>query len=513
MVTMTTIDPIYRIFARTDMRPFIAVRPTAAIRSLLPIPVLKPAGLMPEPEPEPGLRFEDMEEDINRLAASIAANYTDKSCVFLHTEDLVSEAKVAFVNVLEKDWTNRAKSRGEFFKVLKTAMCNKMRSLVQQHRFTQKRTGVKPPPKHERFVNFESCKPNEISMDDPDSHLQIGEEDQGLHEDDYDTKELIREIKDRLCPFEQMIFQQLVEPSLLSLELAKLDSIRKKKPGAFCKVDITDEHKWKGLGLVHADDKEIPYINQETWEKAVLRIQQVTQQLREMNPDNTRYEMALDSLANLFHLQVPKSTPPMVVRRMFTIAARDNWQKVNPEVEQLLSTVGATAPKFDRDSMRCYGVLYLKGHRLCESCGVKVGCSTQAANIGLGEITIHPKLLGAKLRRTPYVVPTAAQEKPLLTSSMRDNDIVGYLSNHNKFKRITHQGDLFYQPKDFPDKQKMLFCIGQGAIPQLRLRFCNPSPALRKKLIYQNKGYYVSEMLSAQEVIALIDEHTKSAYA
>lgn len=509
----TPLDPIFRIIVNTDLRHMAIRAPLTARRSttLAPIKAPEPPGLLPPPEPAlTSLRFEDLLEDAKRLASSIAAQYTDKTCVFLHTDELESEARMALVNVLEKGWLERAKTRNEFFKVLKTAMCNRMRSLVQQHRFTQKRTGIKPPPKHERSINFESCKPNEISLDDPDAHLQVSEEDQGVHEDDFDTKELMREIKARLCTFELMVFQQLVEPNILALMLAQEDSIRKQKPGAFCKITITEQNKIDGLGLT-GDDVPQPYVTVEAFQKAVLRIQEVTESLREMNPTDQRYEMALDALAELFHLQIPKSTPPVVVKRMLTIAARDNWQKVTPEVETLLSDVGAVAPKFDRDSMRCYGVLYLKGHRLCESCGVKVGCSTQAANIGLGEITIHPKLLGAKLRRTPYLVPVAATEKPLLTSSMRDNDIVSYLSS-GKFKRVTHQGDLYFQPKDFPDKQKMLFCLGSSSIP-LRLRFCNPSQALRKKLLYQNKGYYASELLSAQEVIGLIDEHAKSAYA
>lgn len=510
-MTTIDIDPIHAAMTRVSLFALLPLVPfSPRVGALAPISAPPPPGLFqetPAEYPPSSLKFDELFGDAKRLAATIAAHYTDKSCVFLHTDELESEARMALVNVLQKGWLDRAKTRGEFFKVLKTAMCNRMRSLVQQHRFTQKRTGIKPPPKHERNLSFESCKPNEISLDDPNAHLQVGEADRGVHEDDFDTKELVREIKLRLCLFERLVFEQMVEPDFLALELAKQDSIRKQKPGAFCKITITDENKSQGLGI-NTDNQ--PYVEHHAWEKAVLRIQEVTLQLREMNPTNQAYELALDKLAELFQLQIPKAIPPLIVRRMLTIAARDNWQKVNPEVEAMLVSVGAAAPKFDRDSMQCYGVLYLKGHRLCESCGVKVSCSTRAANLGLGEITIHPKLLGAKLRRTPYVVAAVSPNKPLLTSSMRDNEIVNYLSS-GKFKRVTHQNDLYFQPKDFPDKQKMLFCVGQSAIP-LRLRFCNPSPALRSKLLYQNKGYYPSELLSAVEVIALISEHAKSAY-
>ena len=506
-ITMKIENPVFRVLARTDLYPVVARVPFAACfsfpcrSSLVSISALVPPGLEPKSPVavQRKLCFEDCFEDAKRLAASIAAQYTDKSCVFLHTDELEAEARFVLVNVLEKKWLNRAANRAEFFRVLKSAMMNRMRSLLQQHRYTQKRTGIKPPPKHERNIRFESCKPKEISLDDPEAHLQVGEEEQGLHEDGLDTKELIREIKARLNYIEKGVFEELTSPSIDALNLAWIESHRKQE-GVPPRLDITDAQKAEALG-----------VTEEQFRKAVLRIQQVTLRLREMNPDDQSYEMAVEKLAELFHLQIPKSTNQMIVRRMLTIAARDNWQKVNPEAEQLLGIVGAESPKFDRDALRCYGVLYLRGHRLCESCGMKPGCSARAENAGLGLITIHPKLLGAKMRRTPYITPVPARDKPLLTSSMRDSDIVTYLSTR-KFKRVTHQGDLYFQPKDFPDKQKMLFCIGQTSIP-LRLRFCNPNQPLRKKLLYANKGYYPSEQLSAAEVIVLIDEHVKSAYA
>ena len=478
-----------------------AVPPSAApppAQLPAPAPVIQMAA--PPVMPAPGLHLDDMWTDINRLASSVAAQYTDKSCVFLHTDELESEAKVALVNVIEKNWMERADSRGEFFRILKTAICNRMRSLIQQFRFTQKRTGIKPPPKHERNLNFESCKPNEISLDDPDSHLQVGEEDCGLHEDDFDTKELIREIKARCNWFERAVFEQMVEPDLDALVMARLAAIRGQK-GIETKIDIKHEH------IIQAVERS--GITREQWDSAVLHIQEVTESLREMNPDQQLYEVAVETLAELFKVQVPKSVPPMIVRRLFTIAARDNWQKVSPDVEQLLDQIGAVAPKFDKDSMRCHGVLYLKGHRICEACGMKISCMARAQNVGLGEITLHPKLLGAKNRR-PYVVASASAQSPLVTSSMRDMEIIDYLGRN--FKRVTHNGELYFQPQGFNDKEKLLFCVGSSAIP-LRLRFCNPNPALRKKLVYHNKGYYVPAVATSEEVIQHIEEHTKCAYA
>lgn len=482
--------------AQVDPRLFIA-RDTAVIRGPSLIAPAKICEVM-VPVALPGLNLEDMMSDIERLGFSVAVRYTDESCIFLHTDELRSECHHALVNVIEKNWLTKAKTRAEFFRVLKTAMCNRMRSLVQQYRFTQKRTGIKPPPKHERNLSFQSLKPTEISLDDPDAHLQVGEDAHGLHEDGMDTQELAREINSHLLPFDRMVFKELCEPSEETLFYATLDAYRGLTNPDRMKIRIDHASMAAGIGVDLAEFK-----------KAVLRIQQVTLRLREMNPEDQNYEALVAKLSAALNVQVPKSIPAMVVRRMFTIAARDNWQKVTPEVEEALGTLGAIAPKFDKDSMRCHGVLYQRGHKICESCGLNVSCQAQAANVGLGAITIHPKLLGAKLLRTPYVVPGPATEPPPTTTE-RDEDIVNYLFRN--FKRVTHQGELYFQPKDFTDKSKLIFNVGTTTIP-LRLRFCKPNPLLKQRLVYVNKGYYASDDMSAEDVIALIDEHARFAYA
>ena len=453
---------------------------------------------------EPVLRFEDMESDINRLANSVASRYTDDSCVFLHTDELEAECKRTLVNVLNKGWLTRAKNRVVFFKVLKGSMQNRMRSLVQQYRFTQKRTGIKPPPKGERNLSFESFKPQEISLDDPDAHLQVGEDERGVHEDDMDTRELIREITDHLprgldadgVPV-RMVFEELRQPSHEAFAMAWQDAYR----------GMTNYDRMK-FRVSHAHRAQALNISLENFEKAVLVIQQVTLRLRDMKPEDQRYEATVNRLAGVLNLQVPRSLPPVIVRRMFTIAARDNWQKVTPEVEADLGELGAVAPKFDKDSMRCHGVLYQRGHKICEACGLKVSCAAQAHNQGLGEITIHPKLLGAKLRRTPYILPNPTTEPPATTSE-RDMVIVDYLFRN--FNRVTHLGELYFQPKDFHDKSKLVLSVGESTIP-LKLRFCKPNPLLRRKLAYADKGYYAPDSMAAEEVIETVNEHVRSAY-
>lgn len=456
------------------------------------------------PQPPTLLSLEDMQSDIDRLATSVAMRYTDDSCMMLKTDDLEAECRVALVNALGKGALERCKTREGFFRYIKTAFCNRMRSLVQQYRFTQKRTGIKPPPKHERTINFASSKPNEISLDDPDAHLQIGEDERGVHEDDMDTKELMREIVDHLpigldehgAPT-RAVFAELISPSLNTLCIATMDAYRGMRNLDRMKIRVTHAH------MAEALNTPLP-----VFEKAVLLIQQVTMRLRNMNPEDQRYDEVVAMLSSTFNVQVPKSLSPMIVRRMFTIAARDNWQRVTPEVEEAMGELGAVVPKFDKDSMRCHGVLYQRGHKICEACGVKVSCAAQAANMALGEITIHPKLLGAKLRRTPYILPNPSETAPLTTTE-REQTIVDYLFRN--FKHVTHQGETYFQPKDFPDKTKLIFSLGETTIP-MNLRFCKPNPLLKRRLVYVNKGYYAPGNMPAEEVIDLINQHASFAY-
>ena len=496
---MTKLEPLHQmLYDAMDAR-------VLTVRVLEPPSLAFPAIVLPSP-----LRLEDVLEDAKRLGSAVASRYMDPSCVNLHQDELEGEARLALSNVLHKGWLDRAKTRVEFFKILKTAIANRMRSAVQQNRFTQKRTGIKPPPKGERNVySTERTKPNEISLDDPDAHLQVSEEDQGLHEDDYDTKTLMDDIR-RHCDWATLpVFEQMIEPCLAALVLAQLEA-RRGQTDKHIEIKISHDHILQANQEANSITGELEsVITREGWNIAVLRIQRITQKLRAMNPEDLRYEAAFQALCTLFNVQVPACTKPMVVRRLFTIAARDNWQKITPDVEALLSDVGAVGPKFTKDEMNCYGVLYQRGHKICESCGVKIGCAAQAANVGLGDITIHPKLLGAKLRRVPYIVPNPARTEEPVTSSMRDSEILGYLWKN--FKKVTHQGELYFQPKDFPDKQKLLFCVGERTIP-LRLRFCNPDQELRSRLVYVNKCFYASDATPAELVIEYINEHAKMAY-
>jgi hypothetical protein len=250
-------------------------------------------------------------------------------------------------------------------------------------------------------------------------------------------------------------------------------------------------------------------VSLDLFEQTVLSLQRITLRVREMKMDDLAAESALVALCRIFGLQLPKSAPPLVVRRCLTLAARDNWQKVDSEVEDLLEKVGAKAPKFNGTSMSCFGVLYQQGNRICSACGLNQSCRVEAENIGLGEITISSKLLGAKLNRTPYILPNADKNSPPPAANERDMEIIEYLFAN--FQRVTYKGELCFRPKDFTSKQKLIFCTGTSTVP-LNLKFCSPSAGLKKELNARGGHYYAPPDMPSEDVIALIDAHTKNAY-
>ncbi len=460
-----------------------------------PLIAVKEEPVASAPVPKVFVVTEEMESDIKRIVTSIAIKYTDQSCMFLHQDEIEAECWLKLVKAQPEGALRCNGSRAKFFGYVKTALMNHVRSLVQRHRFTRKRTGLKPPPKNSTVCDFRSYKPHETSLDDPDACLQVGEEtDESL---EY-VNELTKEILENCNAVQQMVFKQLTEPNVDALNLAILESNIGKLPDKV-RIHISRLHMAEGLGL-----------SLEVFEKTVLEVQRITQRVKDMPPEDQAYNCALANLSQLFGLQIPKSTPPMIVRRLLTITARDNWQKVDSKVEDMLHAVGAVAPKFNKSTMSCFGVLYQRGHRICEACGLKESCKIQAANIGLGEITISPKLLGARANRMPYLVPVSPKALPMVTANPRDMEIVEYLAAN--FRKVTHNGEIYFQPIDFSDKQKLLFCVGDKLIP-LRLRFHQPSPAIRAALVVDGKYYIVPEAMPADEVIELIGEHAKSAYA
>jgi hypothetical protein len=440
------------------------------------------------------LCLEDMQSDIDRCIGSAATNFVDQSCVMLHRDELEAEGRMAVHNVVRKNWLVRAKTRGEFFKITKTAIMNRMRSIVQQHRFTQKRTGIKPPDRNDH----ESCRshrPHEISLDDPNAHLQIGEQ---TTEAEIYANELKNEIRKRLTGVTQMVFDAMLEFPDAAMKLAWLAAWRGRSTHGL-RVKVTEEHIAEALE-----------ISVETYRKSVLRIQRVTTYLRDMSPEHQEYETTVQLLADVFGIQVPKSTPEMLTRRIFTIAAFDQSDKVTTEVADMLERIGAKLPKYNGTALSCYGTLFKEDDRSCRACGIRESCANQCANHGLGSVVYDSKALGGRAKRTAYVIRLASQvTNPPATSSVSDMTVSDYLQRN--FLRVSNKGQTYYRACEL-ERKRLLFCTGEHSVP-FQLRFCNPSQSLRPKLLKRGKMYYSPPDIPAEQIIGLIDEHTRHAYA
>jgi hypothetical protein len=464
-----------------------------------------------------------MMPDIERLIMSVVRTYVDPSNPLLHFEDLQSECREKLVRLLENGLRDKAPTRVKFFAFLKAAFKNHIYSHIQKHVFSYKRTGVKPPPRHQQFKQLAETAANAVGdesdpvedeehaegavrlyLDDPDANVQVGEpfDEQSIRE-----KEIVDELKAVLTPVERLVLDQLLSPNVEAMVYAQVDAYRGKRPESV-NFRVNYRHMAEGLG-----------ITVDLFQQAMLSIKQKCKNLmsNEDKPetlDQQKVRLAELTLCQVFSVQVPPTIDPVTKRRLFTLIARDQIDKVTPEIANLLTAIGASVPHKLGDQLSCHGVLWQRHHRICMSCGAQDSCKVKA-NLGLGDMTLSPKLLGSKLTRIPVILPNQAQEsdvepsKTVVTQTNRDEEVLTYLSDG--FKSVLHMGEVYYKHNErIGDRDKFLFCVGAPGEP-MHLRFCNPSEALRASLKLGNrKGWYVPETFTATEVIELIDQHAKA---
>lgn len=522
------------------------------------------------------LKLDDMMEDLQKVAFSVAKTYTDETCFALNFDDLRAECLKKVVDVVKAGWLNRARNRVDFFKVAKTAMNNHVRGIVQRHRFTIKRTGHKAPdrsgllfvgdevgvtdPTNNRHVRgrvqeqledgtfrltFDdrnrpavdrpyradeikklkmevNAKPD-VSLDDPDIHIQIAstEADSSSSFD----QELLEDLRVFLTPLELLVLAQLTDPNPGAYMFSYLGTTRGRKRNEPLSVKLSHQHMAEGLGItpeLFAD------VHQSIKTKYMEKI---------MNnkPEDVRFNSALATLENIFGVQVPRSTDRVIVARLFTICARDQLDKVSPDVEKLLSVVGAKPPVLEGDRLSCFGVLFQRNHRTCMSCGLRNACQTEALNYGLGEITLSPKLLGSRNVRTPVLTDQQPSTDPVMpkasssdtpstpsspepkapatpaagpfTPTERDEALLVHLRTN--YKPIKFGTDVYYSHKD--GKAKCVFYVGKEGEP-FELRFCKPSEALKKVLVRKVRSFYLPPEMTAEEATKLIDQHADETF-
>lgn len=453
------------------------------------------------------LNLDDMMEDLMRVASSVSGMYTDNSCFALNAQDLFAECMKKVVDVMKAGWLTRAKTRQEFFKIAKTAMNNHVRGIVQRHRFTFKRTGHAAPDRNDPMAH--NAKPD-ISLDDPDAHLQVASapDDSGAAF----SHELLEDLKVFLTPLEKMVLDQLVDPNSSSYLHSYISTCRGRSKVDLLSVKISHQHMAEGLG-----------IELETFTRAHHAIKEkYLSKIMSNKPEDVRYNSALATLEQIFELQVPRSTEHVVIARLFTIAARDQLEKVDDGVKKLLSNVGAKAPVVEGERLSCFGVLFQRNHRTCISCGLRESCQVEALNYGLGEITLSPKLLGSRNIRTPVLTdkpqsstpmtkstatPTPTDASGPFTPTERDETILQHLKEN--FRQAKFGTDIYYTHKE--GKPHCIFYVGKEG-EAFDLRFCKPGEDLKKLLVRKVRSFYLQAEATAEDAIKLINQHAGDSF-
>jgi hypothetical protein len=444
--------------------------------------------------------LKEMQGDINRIIESVARRYTDQTCYALRYDDLVAEGRAKLALMIDRDTVSRMKSRQEFFRYFKTAINNHIKSLVQRHRGTLKRMGT--------CAN--GAKP-EVSIDaEDDDHepMQLGTSDPRIHE-------LIEDMRTLFSPLENMVLDQMIDPNDPAIAAAYIDAYRgKQRSDRDLRVKVKPRHLAYGLGISLAE---------------FLNIQDRIQRKLKMAPEeeDTQRNRAIALLEQTYGVCVPPYTEDVVVKRLFTLVARDKFEKLDDDVRQALAAVGARAPEkgLDGKSQACYGVLYQSPNKACDNCALRQACAVEAANYGLGDIVISPKLMSAQaMMRMPVMNVTVDDEggekedeamrhgvvDDPVVENVRDEQILAYLKD--TLKEAAVHGQKYYRLAT--PKVKYILRIHQ--IPErsdVCLCFCKPSPSLLAKLETVRRCHYLPARMNYREAIALIEQHIHEATA
>jgi hypothetical protein len=488
--------------------------------------------------PSQPLTYDEVRTDCDSVVASVARQYTDQSCVELHYEDLISEGNRKITECINKGVFERFSGRrSELFRWIKTCVNNHIKGLVHRYRGTYKRTGLRPPAKGETNWGFRP-KP-EVSLDDPEANIRLPHH----HEPRFSNfPSLKADMAVILNPVEFLVFRQLVEPDDAALTFAMQDAYRGRRGYGELRVRVTSEHMACALGLAQDQFLQV--------QASVQR--KVKDYMSDPKSADVARNAAVTSLEKTFRLHIPRSVEPVVVRRLLTLAARANPELVDQKVATLLESAGAKVPKFDAGgNLNCFGVLYQRENRVCASCGLRESCAIEAANYGLGEVTLSPKLLGAKgsartatftdspaeaieamgaaplappppraepLTETPLEEASASHSRvyrKAVPQTQREDEIEAHL--YDQFRPMMFTDDLYFKHRVEREDRKSRHCFWLGRVDNLpgghfALRFCKPSDALKDRLLHHDVSYYLPPDCSIEEAIRLIDQHADEAF-
>ena len=462
--------------------------------------------------------LEEMMPDLQRVIATVSQHYCDNSSPQLQFEELMGEGNAKLAELITKGLLTSSKcaTREAFFKFFKASVNNHARSRIQKYVYTEKRTGQKPPPRAQRFLPGVDCteeqpaleyhKHVDLSLDDPELGLQVS--DQGHHgqaEDrpvDWGFCFTSEEYAYLLTPQERLVYHEMILPSAHARCYAELDAWRKSNHNKL-NIKIKFVHMADALGFSY-----------ELFDECVLSIRNKIKLYRMANNEQqettTRRNAVVAQLKQVFGLQIPSDIDDMVVRRMLTMAARDQFDKLNPQINEMLTMIGAKVPRSVGDGkVACYSVLYQKNCRQCNMCDLRHSCAVEAANLGLTKMVQSPRLLGSKQPRIPAFLPRTVTDASQPISSADEAEIISHLTE--TFQKATRGGQTCYHHHVGDDKKRrFIFYIDRES--PLRLRFCNPSDDLRKRLVGKQKTWFPREDATLSEIIALIEQHSRETF-
>lgn len=200
---------------------------------------------------------EDVMPDVVRLMKSVASSCTDLKNVSLHFDELLGELHLKLAQILGNK-TVTWESRQQFFGFLKVSFQRHLKSTVQKHALTYKRTGVKPRKmgeEPESDVELGRGRPEnncgqdhctQVAMDDAENGAQfwIGEDDKGF--DDLELSDEIKNFIPCLTEEEKKVFFQEAEPNDKAMRLAMETSPNGRKSRKF---RVLDRHKAEGIDM------------------------------------------------------------------------------------------------------------------------------------------------------------------------------------------------------------------------------------------------------------------------
>jgi len=420
---------------------------------------------------ESWLQNDEWKGHVKTVIDETSRNFKNDDHYALNFDDINAEL---WIRVTKCDKLNSMypARRAEFFRYAKTVVNNRARTLVQQHLMTRKRAG-----------DFQvNGKMTHVTLDDPECASRIefstaDSSDSVLPEgwlDDIAT----------LSPVERMVLRQVTEPSETSLMLAQHLTRSSRRS-----VEVKNEHHAMALGMSLEE---------------FLRVLQGTRTkiMAYKNADeDVEYNKALATLEDAFKIHVPQHLERSVVKRLLTLAARDNYRVLTdaPELAAAMRVIGARMPESMGGTLRCYGVLYHPKERSCAACGLRVACATEAANIGLGKISLSSSLVGVS-SRVPQIVPRADANTPAF-SSARDELVWAWLSEH--LTCTTTRSEFTFKA----DGKHALFVVDmQGHV-------CFVDPASTDGLSEREGRWYLPDAVTLDDAIELINSHVTATYA